>query len=82
MKLTGFDTAEQTRAHGGEVGQARRHQHVGAGLLEGLQPLDDVVEIRVAAQEALGARGQHEAERQRARSLRGRRHALVAWPMS
>ena len=50
------------RAHRREVGQARREQHVGAGLLEGLQPRDRVVEVRVAAQEVLRPRGQRERE--------------------
>src|SRR5256886_11339013 len=40
---------------GREVGQPRRHEHVRPRVLERLQPLDRVVEIRVAAQEALRA---------------------------
>src|ERR1700741_591981 len=40
-------------AHGVEVGKSRRHQDVGAGLLESLQALDGVVEVRSAAHEVL-----------------------------
>ena len=76
MKLNGLRHRRADRAHGGQVGQARRHEHVGAGLLEGLQALDHVVEIGLAAEEALGPRGERERKRQRARRLRGGRHAL------
>src|SRR6266542_3548570 len=40
-----------------QIGQARRHEHVGPRLLEGLQLLDDVVQIGLAPQEAFGAGG-------------------------
>src|SRR5262249_35197191 len=48
------------RLHRREVRQARRHQHVRARLLVGLQALDRVIKIGVAAPEAFGARGEHE----------------------
>ena len=53
-----------------DVAQARRVEHVGAGLLEGLQPRDRVVEVGAAVQEVLGARRERERERQRARRPR------------
>jgi hypothetical protein len=49
---------------------------VGAGLLVGLQALDRVVEVRIAAQEILAARRQGEADAERARRLGRRRDAL------
>src|SRR5688572_15052443 len=65
-------------AHGGRDGadhrqvlDARRVEHVRAGLLERLQPLDGVVEIEPPVQQVLRSRGQHEAEWQGARHLDG-----------
>ena len=56
------------RAHGVEVGQRRREQHVGAGRLVRLQARDRVGEVGLAAEEVLGARGDRESrERQRPR---------------
>ena len=66
MKLNGFSSALRDLLDRREIGQARREQHVGARRLESLQARDHVVEVGLAAQEALGARRQHERERQRA----------------
>src|SRR5438876_4442604 len=38
-------------AHGRDVGQPRRHQHIRAELFERLQSFDHVVEVRVAPEE-------------------------------
>ena len=48
MTLTGRLTAEQTFCIVSTSLKARRIEHVGAGLLERLQPLDRVVEVRPA----------------------------------
>lgn len=47
-------------AHGFDVGQARRIKNIGAGLLEGLQPPDRVVEVGAAVEKILGPRGKDE----------------------
>ena len=44
-----------------------RVEHVGAGLLVGAQPRDRVVEVVAAVEVVLGARGEHERPRPRAR---------------
>ena len=65
------DRLRQRRRHAAHRVQARqggREQHVGTGLLEGLQAADRVVEIGNAANEVLGPRGQRELERARAAS--------------
>ena len=59
-----------------DVAQSRRIQHVGARLVERLQPLDRVVEIAPAVQVVLGARRQRERERESRRGLDGSRDAL------
>jgi hypothetical protein len=53
-----IDRLADRRTHGADgldIAQPRRVKHIGAGLLEGLQPLDRVVEIRLAPQEILGS---------------------------
>ena len=56
--------------------QPGRVEHVRPGLLEGAQPGDRVVEIRVAAQVVLGAGRQGEWEVERPGGLGGGRDAL------
>ena len=48
MKLTGLLTDAHTVRTAARVGQRGREQHVGAGLFEGLQAADGVVEIGAA----------------------------------
>ena len=55
-----------------DVAQPRRIEHVGARLVEGLQPLDRVVEVAAAVQVVLRARRERERERQGARRPRRR----------
>src|SRR5215831_9619232 len=57
----GFDRIERR--------QTGRIEHVGAGLLEGLEALDGVVEVLPAMQEILGARRQGEGEGELPRRL-------------
>ena len=53
--------------------QPGREQHVGAGLLVGLQPGDRVGQVVAAADVVLGPRGEHQLHRARVRDLgRGR----------
>ncbi len=59
-----------------ELGQPRRVEHIGAGLLIGAQALDRVVEVGATVQVVLGARGQHEVHGAGVRRLGGRRDAL------
>jgi hypothetical protein len=61
-EIEGFCDRGARCLHRFEIRQAGRHQHVGARLLVGLQAPDCIVEIDVAAQEALGSRGQQEGE--------------------
>src|SRR5262249_34546652 len=51
--------------------QTGRIEHVGAGLLEGLEALDGVVEVLPAMEEILGARRQGEGEGELPRRLDG-----------
>ena len=44
-----------------DAAQARRVQHLGARLAVRVQAGDGVVEVGVAADQVLGARGQHQA---------------------
>jgi hypothetical protein len=64
--------------HRREIGQAGRHQHVGARRLEGLQALDDVVEVGFSAQEAFCARRQHERKRERVSGVNRSFHPTAA----
>src|SRR5207245_4686918 len=50
-------------AHGLEIRQPGREQHVGARALEGLQALDGVLQIGIAAQEVFRTRGEGEWKR-------------------
>ena len=54
-----------------DVAKARRVEHVRAGLLEGLQPPDRVVEVEPPVQQVLRPRGQHEWNGQRPAHLDG-----------
>ena len=74
--LTGSRHRRADCFHRLDLGQAGRVEHVRAGLLEGLQPLDRVVEIGPAPQEILGPRGEDEIALQRPRRLDRRRDAL------
>ena len=57
-------------------GQARRVEDVGTGAFVGLQARNRVVEIWVAPDVVLGARGEHKREAEGARGLDRRRDAL------
>jgi hypothetical protein len=48
--------------HGGQVGQAGRHQDVRTGTFIGLQPADRIVEMGISTNKVLGARRHHELE--------------------
>ena len=65
------DRADDLRARG-----TRRVQHVGAGLLIGLQAGDRVVKILATVQEVLGPGRQHQARRAGVGDLRGGADAL------
>ena len=69
--FTGLETASQTARISSALRRPGRVEHVGAGRLERLQARDRVVEIGVAADVVLGARGQHEREAELARRLGG-----------
>src|SRR4029077_2357751 len=68
-----------------DVGDARRVQHVGPGLFEGLKPPDGVVDARPVPEDVFRPRGQHEVAPQSARRLHRGRNAfhrmreLVDW---
>ena len=64
------------RADRREVAQAGGVEDVGAGLVEGLQPADGVVEVDAPVQQVLRPRRQHERDRQRPRHLHRRLHPL------
>ena len=73
------DRLRQRAAHGTDLverRQAGRVEHVRAGGLEGLEPGDRVVEVGLAPDVVLGARGERERERQRAHRLDRGGHAL------
>ncbi len=78
--LTGFETAAQTSRISACGTQSRRVEDVGAGLLERLEAGDRVVEVGVAADVVLGARGQHEGPAERPGRLHGRRDPLERVP--
>ena len=61
--LTGRSTSRIRLADIGYVAQAGRVEHVGAGLLVGLQPGDRVRQVRPSVQVVLGAGGEHEGTR-------------------
>jgi hypothetical protein len=61
MKLNGFPIAWHTAFTAARSGRARCEQDIGAGALIGLQAANRVIEIRMAADEVLGARREDEA---------------------
>ena len=69
--FTGLPTALQTALISSPVAQAGGVEDVGAGPFVGLQARDRVVEVGVAADVVLGARGEHEREAEAAGRLDG-----------
>ena len=63
--FSGLPTARTTVRIVGMIAKPRRVEHVRAGLFEGLQPPDRVVEVEAPVQEVLRPRGQHEWHGQR-----------------
>ena len=76
--FTGLDRAPQT-VRCPRSRASRAIEHVGAGLLEGLQPLDRVVEIVAAVEVVLGAGGQRERERSAAAASTPAAMRSTAW---
>ena len=76
MKFTG-STLPAHRAHRFQVRQARCHQHVRPGGLERHQAADRVVQVGVAAQEALSPSGQQEGDADAACGLGGGGDAVL-----
>ena len=64
------------RAHGGEVGQERHVDAVGAGLGEGPSPAQRLVEVVAAGHQPVGAGDQHEVAGQAAGGVGGGAHPL------
>ena len=74
--LTGLPTASQTARISSALARPGRVEHVRAGGLVGLQARDRVVEVGVAADVVLRARGQREREAEAARGVGRGGHAL------
>ena len=72
----GLPTACTDCAHGLQIAEPRRVKHVGAGLLEGLQAFDGIVQIGPTADQILGTRNKRERHRQAASHLDACSHAL------
>jgi hypothetical protein len=77
IKLNGRDKAAQTVCTAARSGKPGAIKHVGARRFKRLQALYRIVEVGIAAQEVLSSRRQDERDRQFARYLACRSHALL-----